>query len=92
MPPGEWRWHWSAGTFGERCADRRYARGRRAGVDVLAGQGANLSDANASAVSPGVPLKDGTTTSVTPCVVADPLILNVAAGNAKSGKVIIYFR
>jgi hypothetical protein len=56
------------------------------------GQGANLSDANASAVSPGVPLKDGTTTSVTPCVVADPLILNVAAGNAKSGKVIIYFR
>jgi hypothetical protein len=64
-----------------------------AGVDVLAGQGANLSATVASSVIPGVPFKDGTTTSTGPCVVAEALNLVVAnAGNAKSGQVIIYVR
>jgi hypothetical protein len=64
-----------------------------AGVDVLGGQGANLSNAAASAVVPGVPFKDGTTISTAPCVISDPLTLNVTnAGNAKSGQVILYVR
>lgn len=62
------------------------------GLDVLAGQGANLTT-SASAVVPGVPLKDGTTTSVHPCHIDDKLELRVAnAGNAKSGTVILYLR
>lgn len=65
----------------------------RAGVDVLAGLGANLSNAAPSAVCPGVPLKDGTTVGTAPCVLNDVLTLNVTnAGNAKSGQVIIYVR
>lgn len=64
-----------------------------AGVDVLAGQGVNLSGTVASAVIPGVPLKDGTTTSVGPCVVADTLTPTITnAGNAKSGQIILYVR
>src|SRR5258708_2022396 len=64
-----------------------------AGVDVLAGQGANLSQTTATAVVPGVSFKDGTTTSAAPCVVAEALTLNVSnAGNAKSGQVILYLR
>lgn len=63
------------------------------GVDVLAGQGANLSNAAASAVCPGVPLKDGTTTSVIPAQVDGVLNLVVAnAGNAKGGTVTVYLR
>lgn len=58
------------------------------GIDVLAGQGANLSDSASTAVCPGVPLKDGTTTSVVPVVVNDTLTLAVTnAGNAKAGVV-----
>lgn len=64
-----------------------------AGVDVLAGQGANLSNSTATAVVPGVPFTDGTTTAVAPCVVAEALTLNVSnAGNAKGGQVILYVR
>lgn len=56
------------------------------GIDVLAGQGANLSASASTAVCPGVPLKDGTTTSVVPVAVNDTLTLGVTnAGNAKKG-------
>ena len=63
------------------------------GQDVLAGQGANLSDTVTTNVCPGVPLKDGTTTSVRPMVVAETLTLVIAnAGNGKGGKVVLYVR
>lgn len=61
------------------------------GLDVLAGQGANLSNAANAHVAPGVPLKDGTTTSVVQPAVDGLLTLNVTnAGNAKSGTVVVY--
>jgi len=61
------------------------------GVDVLAGQGANLSDTVTTEFSPGVALDDGTTTSVIPMVVDDILTFVVAnAGNAKGGVVVLY--
>lgn len=63
------------------------------GIDVLAGQGANLSDTLASHVCPGVPLKDGTTIGALVVVVDSVLTLNVSnAGNTKSGKVVVYVR
>jgi hypothetical protein len=63
------------------------------GIDVLAGQGANLSNANTTQVCPGVPMKDGTTTSVRPCVVSGILNLEVSnAGSGKGGSVILYLR
>lgn len=63
------------------------------GMDVLAGQGANLSNANTTNICPGVPLKDGSTTSVKPMIVDDLLELKVSnAGNAKGGQVILYLR
>lgn len=61
--------------------------------DVLHGQGANLSDTNTTDVSPGVPLKDGTTTSVTKCLIDDVLTLNITnAGSSKTGAVVLYIR
>ena len=63
------------------------------GFDVLAGQGANLSETTKTNVCPGVPLKDGATTSVTPMVVDSILTLVVSnAGASKAGKVIVYVR
>lgn len=63
------------------------------GIDLLAGQGANLSATVASHVKPGVPFKDGTTTATAPIAVDDQLELVVAnAGNAKSGTVTLYLR
>jgi hypothetical protein len=63
------------------------------GVDVLGGQGANLSDTVVSHVCPGVPLKDGTTTSTRPSLVCGFLTLDVTnAGNAKGGTVVLYVR
>lgn len=63
------------------------------GIDVLAGQGANLSETTASSVCPGTALKDGTTVGVVPTVVDGILTLNVTnAGAAKAGKVILYVR
>lgn len=63
------------------------------GIDVLAGQGANLSSSAASHVCPGVPLKDGTTTSAVPIVVDGTLTLNVTnAGDTKAGSVAVYVR
>lgn len=63
------------------------------GIDVLAGQGANLSETVASSVCPGTALKDGTTVSITPTIVDGILTINVAnAGNTKAGKVVVYVR
>lgn len=63
------------------------------GVDILAGQGADLSNSAASSVVPGVPFKDGTTTTTSPCVIADQLTLSVTnAGDTKSGQVVLYVR
>lgn len=63
------------------------------GQDVLAGQGANLSNSVATSVCPGVPFKDGTTTSLVPVAVAEIVTLNISgAGNTKSGSVNIYVR
>lgn len=62
-------------------------------VDVLAGQGANLGASGNTHVCPGLPLKDGTTTSVVPIVVDSILTLNVSnAGASKAGSVIVYLR
>ena len=56
------------------------------GIDILVGQGANLSNAAASTVCPGVEFTDGTTTSLMQVAVFGVLTLNVAnAGNAKQG-------
>lgn len=63
------------------------------GVDVLAGQGANLAVPGNTHVCPGVPLKDGTTTRVVPVVVDSVLTLNVTnAGASKAGTVVVYVR
>jgi hypothetical protein len=63
------------------------------GLDVLGGQGANLSNSASSHVCPGTPLKDGTTTSVRPMVVDGALTLTVSnAGASKAGEVILYVR
>lgn len=63
------------------------------GLDILAGQGANLSETTASAICPGVALKDGTTTSVVPVVIDDLLELKVTnAGDSKGGTVVLYLR
>lgn len=63
------------------------------GEDVLAGQGANRSSSTVQSFAPGVPLKDGTTTSVGPMPVHSKLTLGVTnAGNSKAGKVKVYVR
>jgi hypothetical protein len=63
------------------------------GVDVLAGQGANLSETTTTSFCPGTPLKDGTTTSTYPTVVDGILTLNITnAGDTKAGKVVVYVR
>lgn len=63
------------------------------GIDVLAGQGTDLSATDETDVCPGVPLKDGTTTSVVPVVVDGILTLNVTnAGDTKAGSVVVYVR
>lgn len=63
------------------------------GIDVLSGQGANLSQSTTSEICPGIKLYDGTTTSTVPRLINDVLTLNVSnAGVSKSGTVILYFR
>lgn len=62
-----------------------------AGVDVLKGRGANLSNATATRVQPATTKHDGTTASVGDVVVRDELELQVAnAGAAKEGSVWLY--
>lgn len=63
------------------------------GIDVLAGQGANLSDTVANNFCPAIPLKDGTSTADYATTVDGILTLNVTnAGDAKAGKVVVYVR
>ena len=63
------------------------------GIDVLSGQGVNLSETVASSVRPGTPLRDGTTVSVISTVVDGLLTLNVSnAGDSKAGRVVVYVR
>ena len=63
------------------------------GVDVLAGQGANLSASASLSVCPGSPLKDGTTVKTQKIEVDGVLTLNVSnAGIVKAGKVVVYVR
>jgi hypothetical protein len=63
------------------------------GVDILAGQGANLSSSASSAVCPGIAFTDGTTASTVPRAVCGDLSLSVSnAGDTKKGQVVIYFR
>lgn len=63
------------------------------GIDVLAGEGANLSETTASHICPGLSITDGTTLGVTPIVVDGILTLNVTnAGNSKAGRVDVYVR
>lgn len=63
------------------------------GIDLLAGQGANLSNSAASQVAPACPFTDGTTVSIAPPQVNENVELDVQnAGNAKSGSVIVYTR
>lgn len=63
------------------------------GINVLGGQGSDLSETTASSVCPGTALKDGTTVGVVPTVVDSILTLNVEnAGNTKAGKVVVYVR
>lgn len=63
------------------------------GVDVLAGQGANLSDTVSTMVCPGIPVKDGTTTSVGPRPVYGNLSLAISnAGASKAGTIVLWVR
>jgi len=63
------------------------------GIDVLAGQGAGLSNTTATAVCPGVPLKDGTTTSTICRMLSGAHTLNVSgAGSGKSGSLVLIVR
>jgi hypothetical protein len=58
------------------------------GLDLFAGQGADRDTTNSESFCPGVPLKDGTTTSVVPVA-----HVGVAtAGDAKVGKVLIFVK
>lgn len=60
------------------------------GLDVLAGKGANLSNANKSQIVPLV--GDGTTTAERVAVSGTLELKVAAAGNAKSGTVVVYLR
>lgn len=63
------------------------------GIDVLSGQGANLSTSTASEVCPGIPVKDGTTTSVGPRPVWGNLTLSISnAGASKAGTIVLVVR
>lgn len=60
-------------------------------VDVLAGLGANLSNANTTQVVPVV--TDGNNGNMAPMAVSDKLTLAVTnAGNAKGGEITLYLR
>ncbi len=62
-------------------------------MDVLAGNGANLSNSVASTKTPIVTATDGTNTTYVPFVVAEALTLNLTnAGSGKGGQVILYVR
>jgi len=61
------------------------------GLDLLQGQGADLSNSANSSVVPGISITDGTTTGVREVIVDGTMELRVAnAGAAKTGTVIVY--
>lgn len=65
------------------------------GIDVLSGlwSGGNTAPSGGGHVKPGVPMKDGTTTTTAPIAVDEGLILQVgSAGNSKKGSIILYVR
>lgn len=63
------------------------------GLDVLAGQGASLSNATTTNIAPGVEVTDGTNIGVLPIAVNEQLTLVIAsAGNAKQGTIVLYIR
>jgi hypothetical protein len=63
------------------------------GADVLAGQGANLSNTTAKNFCPLIAATDGTTTTGMLWALDESLTLNISnAGNTKSGTVTLYFR
>jgi hypothetical protein len=63
------------------------------GLDLFAGQGADRDTTNSESFCPGVPLKDGTTTSVVPVAHVGVATLTIAnAGDAKVGKVLIFVK
>ena len=63
------------------------------GLDVMAGQGANLSATVTTMVKPGIPFKDGVTTSVAPMIVHGTLVLAITnAGDTKNGVIVLYMR
>lgn len=63
------------------------------GIDVLAGQGANILTANPFHICPGVALKDGTTTSTRPIFLASALELVITnAGSGGQGVITFYLR
>lgn len=62
-------------------------------MDVLAGHGVGLSNTTTTHFQPGLPLKDGVTTSIGPIFISDILHLSVTgAGDSKGGKVVLYLR
>lgn len=63
------------------------------GVDVLGGQGANLSDTTPTDMAPAMPLTDGVTSGLAPVAIDDILELRVTnAGANGAGQVILYMR
>jgi hypothetical protein len=63
------------------------------GMDVLANQGASLSNVTTTHTAPGVTVTDGTNNGVLPIAVNEVLTLVIAAaGNAKSGTLVLYIR
>lgn len=64
-----------------------------AGVDILNGKGASLSQTTATRIVPALTMTDGTTPSIGPVLLYDDVSLNVSgAGNAKSGTVRLYIK
>lgn len=60
--------------------------------DILAGQGANLSQTNTTAVVPGVSFKDGVTTSIFPQYISSTLqLVGANCGASKGGIVKIFY-
>lgn len=63
------------------------------GIDLLANQGAALSNTTNTTITPGVEVTDGTHTSVQPIAVDDKLDLVVTgAGASKQGVCVLYVR
>jgi hypothetical protein len=63
------------------------------GIDILAGQGADLDNATTTHVKPGVPFTDGTIDSVDVLAVSGMVTVTIDnAGDTKSGTIVIYAR